>query len=381
MVACGISAFFMQAKAQSPNAISFQGILKKANGSALSMKLVKVKTSILQSSPSGTTTYAETQSVTTSKEGVFALQIGKGTPSTGDFGSIKWGSNNWYVKTEVDTTNAGTSYFDFGTQQLLSVPYALHAQQSASIQIMSTTDRQALTDLKPGLMILNSTTNTIDVYNGIEWVSFYSSYKAPTASPGPIGIDQNGMNFKTVQIGNQLWMAENLKTNKYRNGDPIPMVSDVAAWSNQTAGASCFYNNDSSQLNRGLLYNWYTTIDSRNVCPTGWHVPSDAEWTTLVNYLGGNSTAGTKLKEFQLNTWQGTSPGDNSSGFSGISVGIRSGGGQFSQQGMLTDWWTMTEISGTPTKAYSYEVSNNGTNATRAQSFKSMGISIRCIHD
>jgi uncharacterized protein (TIGR02145 family) len=109
--------------------------------------------------------------------------------------------------------------------------------------------------------------------------------------------DIDGNTYKTIVIGTQTWMAENLKTTKYRNGDTIPTNLTNAAWSDATTGAYAIYNNDAANNTiYGKLYNWYAVTDSRNICPVGWHVPSDSEWTTLVNYLGGALVAGGKLK-------------------------------------------------------------------------------------
>ena len=119
-------------------------------------------------------------------------------------------------------------------------------------------------------------------------------------------IDKDGNIYKIVTVGTQVWMAENLKTTKYSNGDQIPNETDSLQWLNLSGGAYCWYNNMASTFknNFGALYNWYAVQDSRNLCPTGWHVPSDTEWTILTNYLGGGSAAGGQLKETGTNHWQ-----------------------------------------------------------------------------
>jgi uncharacterized protein (TIGR02145 family) len=110
--------------------------------------------------------------------------------------------------------------------------------------------------------------------------------------------DIDGFVYKTVTIGSQIWMAENLKTTHYQNGNEIPNVADDNTWNNLTTAARCtnsFIDNYSAVYR--LLYNWYAVSDSRNICPTGWHLHSQAEWTTLTTYLGGETSAGGKLKE------------------------------------------------------------------------------------
>jgi uncharacterized protein (TIGR02145 family) len=109
--------------------------------------------------------------------------------------------------------------------------------------------------------------------------------------------DQQGNVYKTIVIGTQEWMAENLKTSIYRNGEAIANVTDGNQWSGLTTGAWCYYENNSQyDCPYGKLYNWFAVSDSRKVCPTGWHVPTQGEWTTLTNYLGGESIAGGKMK-------------------------------------------------------------------------------------
>ncbi|NDF60572.1 MAG: hypothetical protein EB100_05775, partial [Crocinitomicaceae bacterium] len=124
----------------------------------------------------------------------------------------------------------------------------------------------------------------------------------PTSGYGPNISDNDGNTYKTVYIGTQQWMAENLKVTKYNDGTSIPNISNNTQWSNLTTGAWSYYNNDvANNAKYGKLYNWYavspTTNGNKNVCPTGWHVPTDAEWTVLTDYLGGENVAGGKMKE------------------------------------------------------------------------------------
>ena len=136
--------------------------------------------------------------------------------------------------------------------------------------------------------------------------------------------DQDGNVYHTVTIGTQVWMVENLKTTKYRNGDGIQNVTDSIAWWNLTSGAYCIYRNDVNNLaTYGRLYNWYAVIDSRKLTPAGWHIPTDAEWTTLTDYLG--STCGDKLKEKGPNHWGGDNTATNETGFTALPGGNRAG--------------------------------------------------------
>src|SRR5665647_3709784 len=117
----------------------------------------------------------------------------------------------------------------------------------------------------------------------------------PDQTSGTV-TDIDGNVYHTVTIGTQVWMVENLKTTKYRNGDPIPNVTDNIAWGALTTGAYCNYNNDTNNsITYGRLYNWYAA-NNRNIAPSGWHVPTVAEWTILITYVGGKSVGGDKLK-------------------------------------------------------------------------------------
>jgi uncharacterized protein (TIGR02145 family) len=146
--------------------------------------------------------------------------------------------------------------------------------------------------------------------------------------------------IQTVKIGNQWWMAENLKVTHYQNGDPI--VNKTLHW-DATTGAYCAYDNDEKNADTyGYLYNGYAVIDSRNIAPEGWHVPTDAEWHTLIDYLG--SSAGGKLKEAGTVHWDDPNTGaTNESGFTAIPSGIRTSWGQFCEIGNEAYFWSATE--------------------------------------
>jgi uncharacterized protein (TIGR02145 family) len=138
--------------------------------------------------------------------------------------------------------------------------------------------------------------------------------------------DIDGNIYETVKIGTQIWMAENLKTSHYRNGSAIKEIEDNTTWANiEKAGAStpgwCYYNGTAiNNPTYGKLYNWYAVNDSRHLCPTGWHVPTDVEFQLLSNDLGGDEVAGGKMKATTL--WTAPNTGaDNSSGFSALPAG------------------------------------------------------------
>lgn len=148
--------------------------------------------------------------------------------------------------------------------------------------------------------------------------------------------DIEGNVYLTIKIGDQLWMAENLKVSRYRNGDNIPNVPDTSEWVNLTTGAWVYYNNDSSNDETyGKLYNWYAVDDNRGLCPTGWHVPSEEEWTTLTIFLIGRNVGGTMKS---TTGWNSPNTGaTNESGFSGLPGGNRNSDGDFNNIRLFVD--------------------------------------------
>jgi len=188
-------------------------------------------------------------------------------------------------------------------------------------------------------------------------------------------IDNN--EYKTVKIGNQTWMAENLKVTKYRNGDSIqttPMdldVSDEVTPKYQWIDKVEYY---------GRLYTWYTINDSRGLCPSGWHIPSDNELTILIDYLGGNITAGGKLKDSGTTFWQAPNTGGtNESGFTGYPGGIHSSFGGYNYVFENGYWWTSTESEST--FAYMYYLYYNSSEIVKIKDYKRNGLSVRCLKD
>lgn len=192
--------------------------------------------------------------------------------------------------------------------------------------------------------------------------------------------DPNGNNYTIVTIGTQTWMAENLRTTKYNDNTDIPNVTDNAAWSNLTSGAYCDHsNNTDNGLIYGHLYNWFT-LNRDQLAPIGWHVPSDAEWTILTTFLGGESIAGGKLKETGTTYWVAPNVGaTNETGFGALPAGGRDMSGAFppNDVGYRCQWWSSTQFDLNP--AFYRGIPNNNTFATKAYYNKKAGFSVRCI--
>jgi uncharacterized protein (TIGR02145 family) len=202
-------------------------------------------------------------------------------------------------------------------------------------------------------------------------------------NPGA-GVTFGGYTYSSIVLGNgQEWMAENLRSISYANGDPIQNVTDNTIWQNLTAGAWAHYNNDNQYENPyGKLYNWYTVADPRNVCPTGWHVPSDAEWTVLSDYLGGGAVAGGKMKSTGTAYWLTPNTGaTNESGFSGLPGGYRDDDGIFYFIGNYGVWWSSTEIAYDTSSAWVRGLNYGNGDVGSSSGGKTDGFSVRCLRD
>ncbi len=234
------------------------------------------------------------------------------------------------------------------------------------------------------------------------------------SNPGA-GVTFGGYSYATVVLGNgQEWLAENLRTTTYANGDPIPNVTDGLQWIGQTTGAWVHYEDDASHLNSllvqvknpkneqiaadyGKLYNWFAVADPRNVCPTAWHVPTKAEWSALLSYLDPaykvndqtSYTAGGKMKSTGTQYWKSPNNGaTNESGFSGLPGGQRYGnGGYFTELGSQGNWWTATEdaegVQGEngAEEAKFFRLHFNTNRMERFSSDKRTGLCVRCVRD
>lgn len=184
-----------------------------------------------------------------------------------------------------------------------------------------------------------------------------------------------------ISIGTQEWTNCNLDVTTYRDGTPIPEVTDPTVWANLTTGAWCYYDNDSANgTTYGKLYNWYAVNDPRGLAPVGYHVPTDEEWTTLTTFLGGETVAGGKMKETGLCHW--TSPNTdatNISGFTGLPGGYRNFNGTFSGIGYVGYWWSSSEDD--TANAWGFYLNYSNGNGYRGSTTNTYGSSLRLIKD
>jgi uncharacterized protein (TIGR02145 family) len=196
--------------------------------------------------------------------------------------------------------------------------------------------------------------------------------------------DIDGNVYKTAAIGTQVWMAENLKTTKYRNGDNIGTTTPatLSIYGETTPKYQWAYDgNESNVATNGRLYTWYAITDSRNVCPTGWHVPTNAEWSTLTTYLGGESIAGGKLKETGTSHWTTPNTGaTNESGFTALPSGYRGSFGTYMDVRYYGYWWSSSEHFSTSAYGrFLYYISRDVSGYNYFE--KHFGFSVRCLRD
>jgi len=194
--------------------------------------------------------------------------------------------------------------------------------------------------------------------------------------------DIDGNLYNTVTIGTQVWLKENLIVTHYNTGDEIPNVSSNATWLSLSNGAYCNYENNASLApTYGRLYNWFAVNDNRGICPTGWHVATDAEWTILTDLLGGEAVAGGKLKEAGTLHWPSPNTGaTNEVGFTALGGGYRSNTADYIGFGGIGSWRCSTESS--TTNAWARGIFNDAINVDRGGYYeKFMGFSVRCIYD
>ncbi len=219
--------------------------------------------------------------------------------------------------------------------------------------------------------------NKIDICHNGHTISInYSAWPSHQAHG-----DVMGACIESVSICGKEWMLRNLDVSTYRNGDPIPEVSDPSEWVGLTTGAWCWYENKSANgRTYGKLYNWFAVTDPRGLAPSGWHVPSDDEWATLITCLGGDEVAGSALKETGTAHWLSpNSDATNSSGFTALAGGFRNFYGDFILFGEYGSFWTATENG--PDHAWNRSPYFDNGFVRRDSDPKQIGLSVRCVRD
>jgi uncharacterized protein (TIGR02145 family) len=267
--------------------------------------------------------------------------------------------------------------------QTIQVSYNLETESPCTVSLFYSTDNVSTWQgpLKKvsgdvGEKISNGIKRiTWDVLNEMDQLKF-SSVVFKVVARKPVLIE--------VEIGNQIWSAENLNTDRFANGAIIPEAKSVQEWNmvgKTQQPAWCYYNfNSSLGLVYGKLYNWYAVADTRGLCPMGWHVPSSNEWTILETHLGGSLVAGGKMKELNISHWENPNLGaTNSSSFNGLPAGFIGYDGVFGGITENSDWWGDTQVS--ETSAVDRNLYYGNSILGNYISNKSNGLSVRCIKD
>jgi uncharacterized protein (TIGR02145 family) len=364
------------ASAQAPQKIAYQAVARNASGTVLPNQTVTLRFSLRNASSNGTIVYQETQTATTSNIGLFNVNIGEGTVSAGIFAGIDWSNGAMFMQVELDP-QGGNAFIDMGTQQMLSVPYALYAGNGFG-SVSNIGDTLFLGNGNYIIIHRISGANNGGAGTGITAHTCGApNVHNPSKTYGSL-TDQQGNVYKTILIGTQEWMAENLKTTIYRNGDAIANVTEDAQWANLTTGAWCSSIYDSQyDCPYGKLYNWYAVADSRNVCPTGWHVPTAAEWTTLISFSGNIASI---FKSTGLQYWYDLVViNTNEVGFSGLAGAYRDYDGYFFGVLDYGLWWSSTASSQADALCRSM---GSGFDAwSEFGLLQGSGLSVRCLRD
>ena len=376
--------------AQSPQAIPYQAVLRNADGSVIANQAVTITFTIHNNAVDGTTEYQENHSTTSSALGLINLNVGQGTPTIGTFSAINWGSGTKFLQVAM---NNGYGNIDLGTQQMLSVPYALYTDNT-HVSISTTGDTLSIGEqsvIVPGISASNPAKNGgLGSQVLIGNTTCANKYISITGCGGQTSLSYDARTYDLVEIGGQCWFADNLATDQYRNGELIVTELDNATWSSTSSGAYAYPNNDPTyDATYGKLYNWFTTVDSRGLCPTGWHVPTDCEWMSLEGSLGmtvaeqeTTGVRGTGIGGMLKATTNWASPNSgatNVSGFTGLPGGQRSSNGGYFYFDSGGYWWSSTNYG--PALGYYRALMHNSSKVQYLGWNKQHGFSVRCIRD
>jgi len=313
----------------------------------------------------GSNTQTKTNYITVNIAGSSPVSAFTATPTT-----ITAGQSVQFTDQSTNTpTSWSWNFGDGGTSTTKNPSHTYASAGTYTVSLTSTNSFGSNTLTKTNYITVNSVSGGI-IFN-------------PNLTYGSV-TDIDGNVYKTILIGSQTWMAENLKTTKYRNGNLIgtttPATLDIFK-ENTPKYQWAYAGNESPVATYGRLYTWYAATDSRNVCPTGWHLPTDTEWTTLTTFLGGESIAGGKLKEAGTSHWISPNTGaTNTSGFTALPGGYRGVDGSFGDVGYAGTWWSSTE--GNTYGAWTRTMNYYGTLGAFSYNYKeTFGFSVRCLRD
>lgn len=353
--------------AQTSNAFKYQAIVRSSSGDLILNQTVSVRISIRDNTANGAILYRETHAVNTNSFGLINLNIGEGTLLSGSFETINWGISDKFLSIDLDP-NGGNSYSFMGSSQLLNVPFSIHAMESAGLMVFSSSERDALNDPYMGMQLFNSDTRKINYYDGNGWLEINGIKQVAFNCGSPLLDSRDGNYYNTVDIGGECWMAENLNYGIMINGTEDQSDNGIVE-------KFCYSNNQNLCDNTyGALYQWremmqYTTTEGvQGICPDGWHLPTMAEYNSLISINGGTGSAGTALAE------------GGGSGFEALMAGQTNlFSYPFIDVGQRAYFWTSTQVNSND--AYEIYLIFNNSNVFINQQGKDYGHSVRCIED
>ena len=382
--------------AQAPQGFNYQATVRNSSGALIVNQNVNFKFNIMLNSATSLPVFSETHMAPTDDLGQVNLVIGQGTATIGTFSTINWGNGNYFLGIELNT---GSGYVAMGTTQLLSVPYALYANSSGNAQA-ATPNLASVLAVNNGAnnLQIKSLANPTDTQDAATkgYIDTQLQTQISTLQTQITAL-QNAIvtPLPNVTIGSQIWSSTNLDVTTYRDGTPIPQVTDPTAWANLTTGAWCYYaNNTANGTTYGKLYNWYAlegihdndpNTPNKILAPFGWHTPTVNEWDSLITFLGGTTIAGEKLKSIGTSLWQSPNIATNESGFMALPGGYRSNQGDFYNKS--DEFWILLKnstFSPSLFKNLRYNLSSINPHNSFAyynHFTEKAGVSIRCIKD
>lgn len=406
--------------AQTPQKIRYQVLVKDASNNLVANQNVALLISVQTVFSSKKTLYQETQLLNTNGEGKLVLVLGEGKADIGSFSGINWGMGAFVMNIKSDP-DIESSYTVIATSQYISLPLSIYAKKNEqyipkkeAVEIehpaIEKIEMKVEKEIAPKIEITNQGERkiieefiiSVDNINQVKEDIVGENDRQEIAILIPkeeidfVLTDIDGNIYKTIKIGSQLWMADNLKTITFNDSTPIPNVRDTLEWKKRKTPGYCWYKNDESFKNPyGALYNWYT-VNTGKLCPTGWHVSTDNDWKELEAFLGmskqdiertgmrNSGTLGLKLKSDE--GWLYTvrdGNGNNSSGFNALPGSYRGFSGIFavysSYWGFSGLWWTSTSYE--IYYALNRELSYMHQNIIRNYIARENGMSVRCVKD